>query len=349
MTSVAIGTRAIGGGAPCFVIAEAGVNHNGDLDMALQLVDVAAAAGADAVKFQTFSADTLVAPSAPQFPYTLGRGEGSVSQHEMLRRLELPHDWHDPLRARCETAGLLFLSTPFHESDADWLLAFGVPALKIPSGEVTNLPFLRHVAAMGVPIIASTGMATLAEVDEMVSTIRDAGAPPLVLLHCVSDYPANPTDANLRAMHTMRQAFQLPVGFSDHTDGIDISLAAVALGADVIEKHFTLDRTLPGPDHRASLAPAELSALVAGIRRVESALGTGVKQPAAVELATRTCVRKSLVVARPLAEGAIVASDDLATRRPGDGLSPDTARWIVGRRLRRAVTAGHVLREDDLA
>lgn len=344
-----IGSIAVGDGQPCYVIAEAGVNHNGELARALALVDIAADAGANAVKFQTFSADTLVAESAPQFPYTAGRDEGALSQFEMLRRLELPREWHEPLRLWCQERQIQFLSTPFHESDADWLRHFGVPAFKIPSGEVTNLPFVRHIAGMGLPVIASTGMATIDEVAAMVEAIRETGNTQYALLQCVSDYPARPSDVNLRAMATMREAFGCPVGFSDHTLGIEISLAAVALGAVVIEKHFTSDRTLPGPDHRASLEPDELVALVRGIRNVEASLGTGVKEPAESELETRACVRKSLVAALDLPGGVILTAEMIDIRRPGGGLPPDALSQVVGRTLASPLARGAVIAPEHLA
>jgi N,N'-diacetyllegionaminate synthase len=337
--------RAVGAGQPCLVIAEAGVNHNGDLDLARQLVNAAADAGADVVKFQTFAADTLVSPEAPQFPYVDAE---AGSQHEMLRRLELPHAFHDPIRDRCRDRDILFLSTPFHESDADWLDRFGVPAFKIPSGEVTNLPFVRHVADKGKPVILSTGMATLGEVERAVETFAASGNPDLMLLHCVSDYPADPADANLRAMDTMRRAFGVPVGLSDHTPGIAVALAAVALGACVVEKHLTLDRALPGPDHAASLVPAEMTALVDGVRVVESSLGTGRKRPVPAELETAACVRKSLVAVRDLAAGDEISADAVAVRRPGTGLSPDLLSQVLGRRLSRPLRSGQPLTLDDL-
>ncbi|HUE85069.1 MAG TPA: N-acetylneuraminate synthase, partial [Vicinamibacterales bacterium] len=317
-----IAGRRIGEGHPCFVIAEAGVNHNGRLDLALELVDAAAAAGADAIKFQTFSAETLVSPDAPQFPYVEG-GEGATSQFEMLRRLELPRADHEPIRRRAEARGLVFLSTPFHESDADWLNSFGIPAFKIPSGEVTNLPYLRHIAAMGKPVILSTGMCTLGEVDLAIAAMGEAGARELVILHCVSDYPADPADINLRAMETLQRAFGVPVGYSDHTVGIDVALAAAALGANLIEKHLTLDRSLPGPDHRASTDPSEFGRMTHGIHAITAALGDGIKRPTPSELKTRVCVRKSLVAARDIAAGETLSEDVVAVRRPGDGLAPD--------------------------
>lgn len=349
MTSISLAGRTIGPTSRCFVIAEAGVNHDGRLDRALALVAAAAAAGADAVKFQTFSADTLVSPRAPQFPYVRAADDGSRSQYEMLRRLELPRDWHEPIRRRCEALGLLFLSTPFHESDADWLEAFGVPAFKIASGDVTNLPLLAHVGRKGRPILLSTGMSTLAEVARAVETVTESGNDQLVLLHCVSDYPADPRDANLRAMDTMRRAFDVPVGFSDHSRGLDVSLAAAALGASVLERHVTTDRALPGPDHAASLEPGELADLVRGIRVVESALGSGIKRPARSEEKTRLCVRKSVVAVRDLARGERLDDGTLALRRPGGGLPPDALPLVLGRRLQRDVEAGALITPDDLA
>ena len=244
--AITIDSRRIGGGEPCFVIAEAGVNHNGDLELALKLIDVAAAAGADAVKFQTFSADRLASASAPKAPYQQATTEAKESQHAMLKRLELKPQAYARLMEHCRERGIMFLSSPFDEAAADLLDALGVAAFKVPSGEIVNLPFLEHVARKGRPIILSTGMSDLAEVKTAVDTIRAAGEDQIVLLHCVSDYPADPSEANLRAMATMAAACQCPVGFSDHSEGRAVAVAAIALGACVIERHFTLDRDLPG-------------------------------------------------------------------------------------------------------
>ena len=269
--SVRIGERPVGVGHPCFVIAEAGVNHNGSLDMALKLVDAAVEAKADAVKFQTFRAERLLTPEAPKAAYQIENSDRTETQFEMLQRLELDEAAHRTLMDHCRRRGLAFLSSPFEQGSADFLETLGVPAFKIPSGEVTNLPFLCHVARKGIPLILSTGMATLEEVEVAVAAIRSSGCRQLVLLHCVSAYPASPSDANLRAMATLARTFGTPVGYSDHTLGIEVALAAVAMGAAVIEKHFTLDRTMPGPDHQASSEPGELALLVSGIRKVESA------------------------------------------------------------------------------
>ena len=279
MPAIEIAGRKVGAGHPCFIVAEAGVNHDGDVEKALLLVDAAAEAGADAFKTQTLNAERMVTRDAPKAEYQLETTEATESQYDMLRRLELTADAHRQLVARCDERGLLFMSTPFDEDSADFLEELGVAVFKSPSGEITNLPYLDHVARKGKPMIVSTGMSYLSEVEVAVRTIRDAGNDSFVLLHCVSNYPADPANANLKSMRTMEMAFDLPVGDSDHTRGIEVPLAAVALGACAIEKHFTLDRDLPGPDHKASLEPEELKAMVSGIRTVEAALGDGRKQP----------------------------------------------------------------------
>lgn len=276
----------MGSGRPCFIIAEAGVNHNGSLDLALKLVDAAVAAGADAVKFQTFRADRLVTLHAPKAAYQSETTGGAESQFEMLRKLELDERGHRALVDHCASRGIAFLSTPFDEESADILETLGVPAYKLPSGELTNLPFLRHVAQKKRPMIMSTGMATMEEVGKAVEAVRIAECTDLILLHCVSAYPADPADVNLRAMATLAESFGVPVGYSDHTLGIEVALAAVAMGACILEKHFTLDRSLPGPDHRISAEPAELATLVASARKVEAALGNGVKRPSLSEADT---------------------------------------------------------------
>jgi N-acetylneuraminate synthase/N,N'-diacetyllegionaminate synthase len=340
---VRIGGRQIGFGAPCFVIAEAGVNHNGDLDLAHRLVDVAAEAGADAVKFQTFAADRLAAVGAPKAAYQMRTTSPNESQHAMLKRLELTVEAHQSLIEHCRQQATTFLSSPFDEQAADLLDRLNVAAFKVPSGEIVNLPFLRHLAAKGRPIILSTGMADLAEVEAAVDTIHAVGHRALVLLHCLSDYPADPRHANLRAMATLRSAFGLAVGFSDHTVGTAVPLAAVALGACVIERHFTLDRTLPGPDHPASLEPTELRDLIGAIRSVEAALGDGRKRPQPSELENRTTIRKSIAAARDLPAGVPLQARDLTAIRPGTGLSPAIAGELLGRWPRVDVPAGALL------
>lgn len=343
MNLIDIQGRAVGEGARCFIIAEAGVNHNGDMDLARELIDVAAAVGADAVKFQSFKAASLVTTDAPKAAYQKRTTGADQSQFEMLRRLELSEDDHRELVAHCRKKQITFLSTPFDEQSADLLESLGVPAYKIPSGEVTNLPMLAHLAAKRVPIILSTGMCNLAEVEAAVDCLERHGNTALVLLHCVSNYPADPADVNLRAMQTMRVAFGYPVGYSDHTQGDPVGLAAAALGACVIEKHFTLDRNLPGPDHQSSLEPAELAQFIRGVRAIEAALGTGRKKPAACEIDTAAVVRKSLVAACDLPAGTVLTEDCVAARRPGTGLPPGMRPHILNRTLRTGVRAGTLL------
>ena len=330
------------------MIAEAGVNHNGDVALAQRLVDVAADAGADAVKFQTFRAELVASASAPKAAYQ-AHATGAESQLDMLRRLELAPAAHETLQRRSAERGLVFLSTPFDLESLDLLDALDVAAFKVASGEITNLPFLDAIARRKRPVILSTGGADLREVETAVRTIGDAGNRELVLLHCVSAYPAEARDANLRAMQTLERAFDVPVGFSDHTRGLEVPLAAAALGAVVIEKHFTVSRELDGPDHRASLEPDELAALVRGIRAVEASLGTGDKRPAAAELEIVGMARRSLHVRDAAPAGTEVTRDMLTTLRPPGGIEP--ARWldVVGRRLTRALPAGARLEWTDLA
>ncbi len=346
MQTIQIQNKLIGVGQPVFVIAEAGVNHNGDLKLARALIDVAVEAGADAVKFQTFRADRLATPNAPKAEYQLQTTGDAESQFEMLRRLELSADAHRELKAYCHERGIIFLSTPFDEESVDLLDELGVAGFKISSGDLTNSPLLEHVAGKGKPVILSTGMSELSELIEAVSVLNTAGCENPVLLHCVSNYPTDPAEVNLRAMQTMRSAFDVPVGFSDHTEGIDVALAAVALGACVIEKHFTLDRTLPGPDHRASLEPTELRELVRSIRRVETALGNGRKVPTASELETAKVARRSLVAARDISAGATLKRDMVVMRRPGTGMSPALLDTLLDRPVTRDIAAGTLLDAD---
>jgi len=343
-----IGTNAIGPGRPCFVIAEAGVNHNGDLALAQQLVDVAVAAKADAVKFQSFRSELLASASAQKAEYQVHSTGEAGSQLEMLRALELDLPAHRQLPAYCSQRGILFLSTPFDLESARMLVGLGVPGMKLSSGEVTNSPFLEQIAAFGLPTILSTGMSYLSEVDEAVRCFRAAGNDKLALLHCVSDYPTEPPSVNLRAMHMMAQAFPLPVGFSDHTRGTEVAFAAVALGACILEKHFTLDRNMPGPDHAASLEPRELAALVAGIRDVEAALGSATKAPQPCEQSNRIAGRRSLAAARDLNSGLELRAEDLIELRPATGVAPGQRALVLGRHLRRALKRGEILSWDDI-
>jgi N-acetylneuraminate synthase/N,N'-diacetyllegionaminate synthase len=319
------------------------VNHNGDPALARRLVDAAAECGADAVKFQTFRVDALLTRGAPKAGYqveTTGAGE---SQRDMLARLELSLEVLAELKDRAAKHGLVFFSAPFDEESADVLDALGVALFKIPSGEITNLPLLRHVAAKARPMILSTGMSSLEEVERAVAVIRAAGDPPLAVLHCLSAYPAPSAETNLRAMDTLAARLGCPIGFSDHTLGIEIAVAAAARGAQIIEKHLTLDTSLTGPDHRASLDPAEFAAMVRAIRAVESALGDGVKRPMPSEADSRRVARKSLVAARPLRAGERLAAEDILIKRPGTGISPADLDKAVGRRLTRDVAADDVI------
>lgn len=340
MKAIQINERWIGSGYPCFVIAEAGVNHNGDINLAKQLIDVASEVGADAIKFQTFKADRLVTRDAPKADYQRQTTSTQESQFEMLQRLELSEAAHAELVEYCKKRNLLFMSTPFDEESADLLEDLGVPVYKIPSGEITNIPYLNHVASKGKPLIVSTGMAYLGEVEKTVRTIEATGNSRFVLLHCVSNYPAAPEDINLSAMKTMATAFNVPVGYSDHTEGLEIAFASVAMGACVLEKHFTLDRDLPGPDHRASIEPEQFAALVQGIRAIEAAMGDGRKQPAASEANTASVARKSLVAATDLQAGTVITEEMIAIRRPGTGLLPELYPMLIGRKLTVDVKSG---------
>jgi len=339
------------------IIAEAGVNHNGDEALALALVDRAAECGADIVKFQTFKADKLVRKGAAKAEYQQ-RTTGGGDQHSMLRSLELSDDLHRKLLQRCAARGIEFMSTAFDEDSADFLVGLGMGRLKIPSGELTNHPFLSHLAAKNLPIILSTGMSTLDEVHEAIAAIaaertrRGFAAPlgeMLTILHCTSNYPTRLEDVNLRVIPMLIEALGLPVGYSDHTEGILISVAAVAAGAVVIEKHFTLDRGLPGPDHTASIEPGELAEMVDRVRQVERALGVADKQPMASEIPVRDLVRRSVTLIRPLAAGATLSREDLALLRPGDGIPPRDLERVIGRRVAHALAEGTTLQWSDLA
>lgn len=330
-----------------FIIAEAGVNHNGQIALAERLVDAAAAAGANAVKFQTFRAESLASGDAPLAPYQAAAGVRD-GQRAMLEKLELDEAAHRRLQARAEKAGLEFLSTPFDEQSADMLERLGMPRFKVPSGEITNKRLIQHVARKGLPVILSTGMSDLEEVRRAVAWIRAVSSAPLTVLHCVTEYPAPPDQVNLRAMGTLRGALGLPVGYSDHTLGTEVAVAAAALDAAVIEKHLTIDRALPGPDHSASLEPAEFKDMVRQIRTVASALGGGVKQPAPCEEKNRVAGRRGLVAARDLAAGRALALDDIAAKRPAVGISPADIDRVAGRTLRRALRRDQPITEDCL-
>ncbi|MBF0311277.1 MAG: N-acetylneuraminate synthase, partial [Magnetococcales bacterium] len=326
-----------------FIIAEAGVNHNGDLDLARRLVVAAKKAGADAVKFQTFKAAALVTRDAAKARYQEATTEAAESQKAMLQRLELSEADHVALLACCRQEGIRFLSSAFDLESLALLQRLGLDPLKLPSGELTNLPYLRRVGAMGRRLIVSTGMASLGEVEAALDVLEKAGTSrdKITLLHCTTSYPTPPESVNLQAMATLAAAFGTAVGYSDHTEGIAVSIAAVALGAVVIEKHFTLDRTLPGPDHQASIEPEELAALVRGIRMVERARGDGIKRPAAAEVDNTPVARKSIVAARGIRCGEVLSDENLTVKRPGTGISPMCWDQVCGR------VAGRDYREDE--
>lgn len=326
------------------IIAEAGVNHNGDLEMARRLVEVAAQSGADFVKFQTFKADRLVTRQAAKADYQRQLTAEDESQYDMIHRLELTPEMHVELIEHCRRRGIRFLSTGFDIESLDLLVGLGIPLFKIPSGEITNLPYLQQIGRLGKPVILSTGMADMAEIGAALKVLEQAGTPrqQITVLHCNTEYPTPMRDVNLRAMLSIRDAYGVQVGYSDHTAGIEVPIAAVALGATVIEKHFTLDRNLPGPDHQASLEPGELKAMVAAIRNIELALGDGVKRPSPSEAKNIAIVRKSLVAARPIRAGEPFTLDNLAVKRPGTGVSPMRLNEMLGR------VAGRDFQADEL-
>ena len=331
-----------------FIIAEAGVNHNGSIALAKQLIDVAASSGADAVKFQTFTADEVVSTDAPKAEYQKQTTNSSESQLDMIKKLELSKEDHQELMDYANQKYIMFLSTPFDNGSVDLLIELGISLIKISSGEMTNHPFLKYIAKKGLPIILSTGMSTLEEVTEAISVIKDAGCKDLTLLHCTSNYPARVEDCNLMAMKTMADAFDVPVGYSDHTPGIYVSIAAAAMGVCVIEKHFTLDKNLPGPDHRASLEPAELEEMVRGIRMVEKARGSSVKAPVESELEVRDVARKSIVAKIDIPAGTVITDDMLAFKRPGTGISPKDSNMLIGKKTSQDIYKDEMLKFEKM-
>jgi len=334
---VHIGDREVGGGAPVYVIAEAGSNHDQKLDQAKRLIDVAAEAGADAVKFQTFAADRIVAETPTRAKYLDSILPADKTMSDLFRELELPREWHADLFDHATAAGLDFLSTPFDFEAVDLLDGLGVKAFKVASYELWHLPLIREIASRGKPIICSTGMADMADVQDAVDTVAATGNEQLILLHCVVNYPPPFSDLNLRAIETLRAAFHVPVGYSDHSPGWTAPVIATALGAAVIEKHFTLDRSLPGPDHRFALEPGELRSMVEAIRDTEAALGDGVKRMAAAESDLYRTARRSLFAARDIAEGSTLTEADVAVLRPGTGIEVRDLPNVVGRTARRAI------------
>ena len=333
------------------IIAEAGVNHNGDLQMAKELIKVAAIAGADVVKFQTFSAEKLVSQSAQLADYQeRNMDDTAENQLEMLKKIELPRTWHHELKKYADELGILFCSTPFDEDALDFLCELGIPFIKIPSGEITNKPFLQRIASKNKQIILSTGMASMAEVNDAINVLLEEGLSieKLTVLHCNTEYPTPFEDVNLRAMHQFEKHFGVKYGYSDHTLGSEVAIAAVALGASVIEKHFTLDKNLPGPDHKASLEPNELTDFIQFIRNTEKIIsGSGVKEPSRSEAKNKVVARKSIHLRNSINEGQLISLNDLEMKRPGDGISPMDYELVLSKKVNRNINAGEQLKWED--
>lgn len=345
---VELGDRWIGEGEPTFVIAEAGVNHNGNILVAKKLVDAAAEAGADAIKFQTFVAEKLVSKRAPKPTYQIRTTGNGTTQYEMLRRLQLTARDFKQLKEYCDEVGIMFLSTPYDTESADFLEELGVEAFKVASCDITNIPLLEHLARKKKPIILSTGASTLGDIENALATLYGLSNEKIILLHCVTSYPAKFEHANLRVLKTLRRAFQLPVGYSDHTQGYFVPIAAVALGAVAIEKHFTLDRSMEGPDQPTSLEPGELRLMIEGIRIIEKALGNYVKQLCKEELEARAKLRRSIVAAVDIPKGSTLTEDMLDIKRPGTGIPPVNLKWIIGAKVKRDIAKDELLTWDDL-
>ena len=349
MRTIKISGREIGEEHSCFIIAEAGVNHNGNVDLAKQLVDAAVEAGADAVKFQTFKAAELISVAAPKADYQRATTGNAEQQLEMVRRLEMTEDMTRSLADYAAMRKIIFLSTGFDEGSVDLLDAIGVPAFKVGSGDITALPLLEFIGRKRKPVVLSTGMSYLEEVRRAVETLVASGCPEVALLHCVSGYPVDPNAANLRVIQTLKDTFKVPVGFSDHSLGTELSIVAVALGANIIEKHITLDTSLPGPDHRASLTPEAFKSMVRSIRLVEPSLGDGVKRPTLSEQNVRDVARRSIVAACTIPRDTVITREMLAFKRPGTGISPAEWMKIVGRRTRREIPVDALIAIGDLA
>ncbi|MDR7857540.1 N-acetylneuraminate synthase [Tissierella sp.] len=325
-----------------FIIAEAGVNHNGSIELAKKLIDKASEAGADAVKFQSFKAEKLVTKDARKAEYQEETTGNKENQFMMIKKLELDYEKHQELMNHCKKMNIMFLSSPFDLESIDLLDKLGLEIFKIPSGEIINLPYLRKIGELKKKVILSTGMATLGEIESALEILKDSGTNDIIILHCNTEYPTPMEDVNLKAMNTIRDAFKVSVGYSDHTLGIEVPIAAVALGATVIEKHFTLDKNMEGPDHRASLEPDELKTMVDFIRNIEKALGAGIKKPSNSEKKNKDIARKSIVAQRKIKKGETFSENNLAIKRPGDGISPMKWDEIIGKISNRDY------REDEL-
>ena len=327
------------------IIAEAGVNHNGDISLAKRLVDVAVDAGADLIKFQTFSADRLATRQAKKADYQIVATEKSETQYEMLNRLELSESMHIELIDYCSNRGIGFFSTGFDIESVDTLVSLGINHFKIPSGDITNLPYLRHIGQFSRPVILSTGMATMSDIEAAIDVLEQAGTSRslITVLHCTTEYPTPMHEVNLRAMQNLKAAFGVAVGYSDHTTGIEVATAAAALGASVIEKHFTLDKNLPGPDHKASLEPDELKRMVTAIRNIELAMGDGIKRLTPSELLNKKVARKSLVAIKAIKAGETFSADNIMAKRPGTGISPMNWDAVVGSKASKSFDADELI------
>lgn len=341
-----IGYCNIGHKSPVFIIAEAGVNHNGSIEIAKQLIDVAAESGSNAVKFQTFRSQDLVSQKAQKAEYQKANTDPSESQYDMIKKLELSKNDHIKLMNYAKKKGIIFLSTPFDKKSVDLLIEIGLPLIKIGSGEITNHPLLEYIASKNVPVILSTGMSTIDEVSEAVGVIRNAGCNDIILLHCTSNYPAHVDDCNLLAMDVMKEKFDILVGYSDHTPGIYVDIAAAAMGASVIEKHFTINKDLPGPDHKASLEPEELKEMVTAIRIAEMARGSPIKKPVDSEYEIRKVARKSIVSSFVIHKDSIISEKDITFKRPGTGIQPKYINDVIGKRALKTIVKDEVLKWD---
>lgn len=326
-----------------FIIAEAGVNHNGSIEIARKMVDIAALVGADAVKFQTFKAENLVCKDAKKAAYQMETTDSYESQFDMLKKLELTPEMHQELIKYCKDKNIMFLSTPFDVDSLRYLVQCGIEIIKIPSGEITNYPYLREVGCTGKQVMLSSGMSTLDEVNVAISVLKEYGSKDITVLHCNTEYPTPYADVNLKAMGTLRGELGVAVGYSDHTQGIEVPIAAVALGATVIEKHFTLDKNMEGPDHKASLEPNELHEMVRQIRNIEVALGNGQKVPSASEQKNIEIVRKSIIAQKKIKQGDVFTEDNLTTKRPGNGISPMRWKEVIGKMAIRDYDADELI------
>lgn len=347
IAAFSIKNRRIGPREPCYIIAEAGVNHDGNVETAKRLVDAAKAAGADAVKFQTGDPRNVMSDATPKAGYQRESTGNDGTMLEMVQRIAMDFDQFTEIKNYCDQVEILFLSTPFDLESVDFLVSLGMPAIKVPSGEINNVFLLRKVAEKGLPILLSTGMSWMSEIATAIEILRSGGCEELALFQCVSNYPAEPDSMNLRAIASLADAFGVPCGFSDHSLGIDLAVASVAAGAALIEKHFTLDRTMVGPDHAMSLEPTELKALVDSVRRVERAMGDGVKRPQSEEFEVRAVARRSLAAARNIKAGTIAAFSDFFALRPASGLPPQAVEQMIGRKATHDIAARTLISPDD--